>query len=233
MKSVVTWLWSDGGRGYTPEHVNVLHKMFQRHLPEPHRFICITDDAGDFSPDIEVMPTPADARALATLKTPEGGAFPSCYRRLWMFSDEARCLGERVLLVDIDLMLVGDARKLFEPQADFVGWKPTASWGHNNRRIGGGIYLITPGTRSHVWTDFKGAESIREARDAGYRGSDQAWISHKLWGCDLFPKSAGIYSIRDLRNGKSPPPADAVLIQHNGVVKPWTSRIPWVRKAWQ
>jgi hypothetical protein len=229
MRSIVCWLWN--GRGYRPEHVNVVHRMFRRHLAGDFRFICITDETEGFEAGIEVMPTPPEAAALAHLRTPEGGVFPSCYRRLWMFSEAARCLGDRVLLVDIDLLVVGNAEPLFAPTADFVGWKPTASWGHNNNRIGGGLYLMTPGTQTHVWEDFKGQESIAEARAAGYRGSDQAWISYKLWGCPLFPKEAGIYSIRDLRRAMKPP-ADAVLIQHNGSTKPWASRVPWVRDAW-
>ena len=230
MRSIVCWLWN--GRGYRPEHVNVVHRMFRRHLAGDFRFICITDETEGFEAGIEVMPTPPEAAALAHLRTPEGGAFPSCYRRLWMFSDAARCLGDRVLLVDIDILVVGDASRLFAPTADFVGWKPTASWGHNKNRIGGGLYLMTPGTQTHVWEDFKGQESIAEARAAGYRGSDQAWISYKLWGCPLYGPEAGIYSIRDLRNGAMKPPADAVLIQHNGSTKPWSSRVKWVRDAW-
>jgi CBS domain-containing protein len=211
--------------------VNVVHRMFRRHLPGDFRFVCITDDPGKYDEGVDVMSTPPEALALAHLRTPEGDMFPSCYRRLWMFSDAARCLGDRVLLVDIDILVIGDASRLFAPEGDFVGWKPTASWGHNNRRVGGGLYLMTPGTKTEVWEDFKGAESIALARKAGYRGSDQAWISYKLWGCPLFPKDAGIYSIRDLRRAMKPP-ADAVLIQHNGSTKPWASRVPWVRDAW-
>lgn len=232
MKSIVCWLWNDGGRDYRPEYVNVLHRMFQRHLPEPHRFICITDEAGEFDAGIEVIPTPPEALALADMRTPEGRGFPSCYRRLWMFSDAARMLGDRVLLVDIDLVLTGDVSHLFANQAPFVGWKPQASWGHNNNRIGGGLYALTPGTQTHVWGSFKGAESVAEARKAGFRGSDQAWMSYKLRGCPLMPKTAGIYSIRDLMDGRRPLPPDACLVQFNGTGKPWDSRLEWVRRHW-
>lgn len=229
MRSVVCWLWA--GRGYRPEHVNVLHRMFRRHLPGEFRFICITDEEGEFEAGIQAMPTPAEALKLADLQSPEGVRFPSCYRRLWMFSDEARCLGDRVLAVDIDVLVLGDASSLFAPTADFVGWRPKQTWGHSAERVGGGVYLLTPGSRTEVWTDFLGAESIAEARSAGYRGSDQAWMSYKLRGCEVFP--GGIYSIRDLRNGLLPPPPNAVLVQHNGQTKPWNSPVSWVRKAWR
>lgn len=234
--TVVTWLWRDGpqgGRGYVPEHVNILHRMFRRHLATPFRFVCITDERGQWDEGVETMPTPDAARALAHLQTPEGARFPSCYRRLWMFSDEARCLGARVLLVDLDVLVVRDPAPLFARDEDFVGWRPTASWGHARDRIGGGLYLLTPGTRTHVWTDFTGPASIAEARRAGYRGSDQAWISYSLRGCAVYGADAGIYSIRDLDNGRRPLPADARIVQHNGTVKPWDSRVPWVREAWR
>lgn len=232
MRSVVCWLWNEGSRDYRAKHVNVLHRMFRRHLPGEFRFICITDEAGPFDAGIEVMATPESARALCKLQTPEGARFPSCYRRLWMFSDEARSLGDRVLLVDIDVLVMADASPLFAPEADFVGWKPKASWGHNNSRIGGGIYLLTPGTQSRVWDEFKGLASIAEARQAGFRGSDQAWMSYKLQGCALYGPEAGICSIRDLQDGAKRPAAGMALVQHNGPRKPWESPYKWVREAW-
>lgn len=232
-KSIVCWQWGGAGRDFRPEHVNVLQRMFARHLPEPHRFICIADDTEGFDSAVEVIPTPPEAKALAHLRTPEGGRFPSCYRRLWMFSDEARCLGERVMLVDIDLLLTDDVSPLFAQTDDFVGWKPRASWGHNNRRIGGGLYLLTPGTRTQVWTGFNGAGSIAQARKAGYRGSDQAWMSYKLQGCTVLPPDCGVISIRDIDNGETLPPPGTRMVQHNGTVKPWTSKVEWVRDLWR
>lgn len=228
MKTVACWLW--GGRGYEPRHVNVLHRMFRRHLAEDHRFVCITDEPRRrFGPGIEVMPTPESALSIATLPSPEGRRFPSCYRRLWMFSQDAMRLGERVMLTDIDVVLTGDVSHLLTGDADFVGWRPRMSWGHNSRRIGGGLYVMRPGSRAHVWEEFNGARSIAEARRAGYRGSDQAWMSYQLRGCALM--SQGIYSIRDLRGGHLP--GDACLVQFNGPTKPWHSTLPWVREHWR
>lgn len=230
MRTVVTWLWA-GNRAYLPEHVNVLAAMFRRHLTLPHRFVCITDMSDGFDSDIDVMPMPAAAKDLGKFHTPEGGRFPSCYRRLWMFSSEAKCLGKRVLMVDIDLVLTGNIDHLFAPRARFVGWQPKASWGGTNR-IGGGMYLMTPGAHTEVFDDFKGMESIIAARAAGFRGSDQAWISHKLVGkVKLWPSDAGIYSIRDLKDGQLPD--DACLVQFNGTGKPWHGRPSWTLEHWK
>lgn len=229
-RTVVTWLWA-GNREYVPEHVNVLAAMFRRHLTLPHRFVCITDLKAGFEKGVEVMPIPASAQKLAAFRTPEGARFPSCYRRLWMFSDEAKCLGKRVLMTDLDVLLTRNVDHLFAPRAKFVGWQPKASWG-GRERIGGGLYLLTPGAHPEVYEDFQGMASIVQARAAGYRGSDQAWMSYMLFGkVKLWPESAGIYSIRDMKDGQLPD--DACLIQFNGTGKPWHGKPYWTREHWK
>lgn len=234
MLSVVCWLW--GGRGlgvrpYRPAHVNVLASMLRRHLRVPHELVCITDQTEGFDDTVRVAPMPAAAADLGKLKTPEGGRFPSCYRRLWLFSSEARQLGQRFLLVDIDVVLTGDITHLVQRDEPFVGWRPRAGWGNNNR-IGGGLYLMEAGARTDVFEQFRGPASIAKARAAGFRGSDQAWISYQLrQGVACWPDGSGIYSVRDLKNGKLP--ADARLVQFNGTRKPWDRSWSWVEEHYR
>jgi hypothetical protein len=237
--SIVTWLWDDGSarsRAFAPAHVNVLARMVARHLRTPHRFICVADSKSGFDSSVEVFETPSEARAVGALRSPEGARFPSCYRRLWMFSDAAKALGERVLLVDIDLVVVNDLAPIFEPKGDFIGWRPFRDWG-NPCRFGGGIYLLTTGSRTRVWNDFEGPGSIALARQAGFRGSDQAWISYKLSATEPYwGRESGIYSIRDFMADKSKLPADARLVQCNGPEKPWAAeaqKIHWIRENWR
>lgn len=233
MKSIVCWIWGNGERRYSPQHVNVLQRMFARHLPEKHRFICVTDETKGFDKGVEVIQTPAEAVRVGMFKSPEGLRFPSCYRRLWMFSDAAKVLGERVMLIDVDLVVLRDVTPMFDLTADFVGWRPFRDWG-TQMRYGGGIYLLTPGTRRHVWEKFTGDASIRAARAAGFRGSDQAWLSYALGAKEVhWPKSSGIYSIRDFPKTPHAPPSDARLVQFNGPVKPWNSPLLWARQNWR
>lgn len=232
MISVVTWLWCDGSRDYRAEHVNVLARMIHRRLSVAHQFICVADSGAGFAPGVEWFQTPPEAKRIGELRTPEGTRFPSCYRRLWMFSQEAREIGERVLLLDIDLVATGELAPLVEREADFIGWRPRAQWGHTDR-YGGGIYLLRTGSRRHVWEEFRGLSSIEEARRRGYRGSDQAWISHSLGAREeVWSDAAGIYSIRDLRNGLLPLPRDARIVQFNGPQKPWSTSLAWAREHW-
>lgn len=233
MIAVVAWLWQEGFRDYGPEHVNTLARMIRRRLALPHRFVCVADKPDGLEDGIEWFKTPVKAKAWGHLRNPEGPRFPTCYRRLWMFSEEAAVLGDRLMLIDIDLVATGELSHLFGFRDPFVGWRPQAYWGCQ-RRYGGGIYLLDAGARKHVWEQFKGAESIAAARVAGFRGSDQAWLSYALGEDEtVWPPSAGVYSIRDLRNGVLPLPADACLVQFNGPQKPWNSPLPWVRDHWR
>lgn len=230
--AVVCWLWDDGNRAYKPEHVRVLARMTARHLAG-HRFVCVTNMHGEFGPGVDVMPIPESARALCSLKTLEKPNFPSCYRRLWMFSDEAQSIAERVLLFDIDLIVTKSLEPIVDRAEDFVGWRPRASW-NGRDRLGGGMYLLRTGTRLKVWEDFDATTSPAIARAAGFRGSDQAWISYCLWGKEaMWSDNEGLYSIRDIKRGVRAMPSDAKVVQFNGNCKPWDAAAPkWAKEAW-
>ena len=230
-------MWSGvhlGDRPYQPAHVNALRKAVARHLPLPHRFICVADSYEGFDPEVEVHITPPEAAEIGALRSPEGGRFPSCYRRLYNFSEGAKAFGDRLLCTDVDWVPTSDLSPLFDRTEDFVGWRPLRTWGQPGKlRFGGGVYLLTPGKRTGVWSTFKGPMSIAEARRAGFRGSDQAWISYKLARTEpYYGREAGIYSIRDLNNGRLPLPADARMVHFNGTQKPWGSPLPWVAANW-
>lgn len=229
--SVVCWQWNVGFREYLPEHVNALAAMVKRHLPLPHKFICVTDETEGFSEGVELLKTPSAAKSLGDMPSPEGRSFPSCYRRLWMFSEEARLLGDRVLLLDIDCLVVGSLLPLVERDEDFVGWRPNYKWG--NERIGGGTWLLRTGTHTHIWEEFS-RQAAQEVRAKGYRGSDQAWLSYHLAGsCAKWSRSSGIYQSQDFKlTGYSRRPADARIVHFNGQRKAWQMRHhKWIRSA--
>lgn len=235
--AVVCWLWSGAARSFAPRHVDVLARMFRRHCAVPHRVVCITDrPASEFDRSIvDVVPTPSAARALERIKTPEGRGFPSCYRRLWLFSDEAREIGERFLQIDLDVVLTGNVDHIAARDASFVGWIPNEGVWHGRDRYGGGLFLLRAGAHPEVWGDFHGAPSIAEARRAGYRGSDQAWINHKLYGrTERLPDDAGIIMFRDLKKMPHVLPEGVRMVQFSGHKKPWGHlQLPWVAAHWR
>lgn len=221
-------------RFFKPEFIVRLAQLCRKHLKIPFRFVCITDEPQPNSADVTWMLTPAAALEAGQFRSPEGLRFPSCYRRLWAQSEEAaRVLSERCLLIDADLVPLRDLAPIVERDEPFVGWRPYRDWG-KQERIGGGIYLFKPGAHTKVWTEFmeNPQAAIARARQAGFRGSDQAWLSYKLAGkVPVWGRDAGIYSIRDFGNDHRLPP-DARLVQMNGPAhcKPWSYRGPatWV-----
>lgn len=229
--SFVCFLWNTGFRNYRPEHVNMLANAVHRFHPEPHRFICVADSDEGFADNVEVILTPRAAKKLTQYTAPQGNDFPSCYRRLWCFSDAATVLGERIMLLDIDCMITGNLRPLISVDGDFVGWRPMSIWGKEGR-IGGGTWMLKTGRLSWLWNDFiRDPEGmIRETRELGWNGSDQAIISRLLAKkYPIWPQMCGIYGVADGVFYWDLPPKDAVIVHFNSDQKPWTQDKLWMK----
>jgi len=215
--------------------------MVERHLPIPHRFICITDDTDGLDPRIEALPLPPltfdglvnphqhkydRARSWGSKKY-----FPSCYRRLWLFSEEAKALGSRVLALDVDLIVTGSLLPLVERKEAFIGWCDERN---TKRRVAGGVYLLRTGSRKDVWETFDPETSPQLAAAAGYTGSDQAWMSYKLCpGAATWGRADGLTKITWL---KGEPDETTRLVFTSGRDPPWNRdvmrRWPWITKYW-
>jgi hypothetical protein len=87
----------------------------------------------------------------------------------------------------------------------------------------------------HIWESFN-KEGVKRAKAAGFRGSDQAWLSYNLAGnVPIWPKDAGIYQAQDMkRDGYQRLPKDARIVHFNGNSKPWAMHhIDWIREHWR
>lgn len=235
MLSVICWKWKPpaGYRSaFGPQAVNVLKRMVARHYRRPHRFICVTDDATGIDEDIGIVPLWSDHAQLAS---PHGRGNPSCYRRLKMFSGEARRIfGDRFVSLDLDCVVTGDLAPIFDRTEDFVIWGDTSPKTPYN----GSLILMSAGARPQVWTDFDPASSPSKGLALGYVGSDQAWISAVLGpGEAKFSGADGVYSYRNeisRQHGRLPP--EARLVMFHGHTDPWDAdaqRLAWVRENWR
>ena len=138
--------------------------------------------------------------------------------------------------LDIDCLVVGDLEPLLRIDADFVGWRPGSVWGRTRRhRLGGGTWLLKTGTQTDVWDSLSPAGVVK-ARSEGWRGSDQAWISHKLSGkVPIWPQGAGIYQAQDIKpHSYRIKPPGARIVHFNGERKPWqfVNQIEWITEAY-
>lgn len=233
--SIVTYKWkpTPGYRSaFGPETVNVLRSMVARYYPKTHRFICVTDDPSGIDREVEIVPLWDDFKDLPS---PHGGKNPSCYRRLRAFSPEiADVFGPRFVTMDLDCVVTGDLRPIFDRTEDFV------CWGDTNPRTAynGSLILMNAGARPQVWERFNPRTSPQESKASGCFGSDQGWISYCLGPNEKkFGHSDGVYSFRnDLQQGRSLP-AGARLVFFHGRHDPWAdfvqSNYPWVRAHYQ
>ncbi len=229
----VCYRWQTPGyrSKFQPEHVTILRDMLERHYHGPHRFVVVDEHPDEIDKSIEAIQLWPDHRHLPP---PQGGKNPSCYVRLKGYSAEiASLFGPRFVVMDLDLVIVGDVTPLFNRPDDFVIWGDT----NRNTYYNGGLVLMNAGARRHVWDRFDPKISPTLAVKAQCFGSDQAWISYCLGpGEKKWSKLDGVYSFRNDFRMKSVRdlPANARLVMFHGSEDPWGVRVlrdyPWVRQ---
>ena len=239
MISFVTFKWrpvSGYRSSYGPEQVHTLQRMVARNYQKPHRFICVTDDPTGL--ECETVPLWNDH---ARIPNPSFKGGPSCYRRLKLFSrDIGSLLGERIVHLDLDVVITGDLIPLVDRPEPFVGWRNTNPlWPWN-----GSFFMLTAGAHPEVLESFDPSTSPRKSHAAGCRGSDQGWMSYVL-GKHLpcWTEKDGVWSYQDQiaqRGRRSWPhrmPNNAKVVIFHGAVDPWSAEArraaPWVKEHYR
>jgi len=226
--TVVCFKWATPGYRavFTSEHVNILRRMVLRHYPVQHRFLCITDDPKGLDDGIESFPIWDDHRAVPN---PTGGGRPSCYLRLKLWAPEmAAVLGPRWVMLDLDCVITGDLRPLFDRPEDVVMWQsPTNEWPYN-----GAMMMANSGARPQVWEQFDPKESPRITNKRGYRGSDQAWLSHIIPGESTWGEKDGVWFMQRMRP-RDRLPKDCRIVFTTAGDPPWKLNHPWAREHYR
>ncbi len=233
---IVTWKWSQPNyrSTFTSEHVNILAGMVARFYPEPHEMVCFTDDPKGIESHIRVLPLP---EKYSDVPSPHGPANPSCYRRLFMYSEQARdVIGHRFVSLDLDTVILDKMSPIWDRSDDFVIWGDTALRTYYN----GSMMMMAAGSRKQVWEQFDPIESPKETRRRHMTGSDQAWISLCLGpGQPKWTTADGVYSFRNHINVKQNPglPKNARIVFFHGSFDPWMPKVqqqyPWVKKFYR
>lgn len=241
MLSVVCWKW---GEKFSAEHVNALARGFAANYHAEHRFYCITDesigsDRENYSPDIRLYDLglferryPVEARKC------KGRNF----RKLQILSEGMRpWLGDRILQLDLDVLIVGDVTPLFY-RPDPIVISRSISQAKRGWSFNTGLMLINTGLMDRVWEWWKhDPQSLLDAAErAGWGAcpSDESIVSFALSEhTPVWTDADGVYAWREHRDGLlNGPPANARLIHFYGewdhLPANFQNRVPWVREAW-
>lgn len=233
MVTIVTWKWHDPRypRPLLPLYYNIMYAMLARNITLPEwRLVVMTDSVAGLDGRIETMPLPKSKAVPA--RNPYGDKFPTCYQRLWLFSDEAKVLGDRVINIDVDAIIVGNIDHMLTRTESFVGWTdPEFKW----KKVAGGLYSLQTGAHTEVWNQFDPIKSPKVSKEAGMFGSDQGWMSYKLYPPPgEFTRRDGAYYAKWLPHKQLND--EARIIQTPGDMKPWDKQAirayPWISTHW-
>lgn len=200
--TVVLWKW---GTRYGREHLNKMQSMLQRCLTVPHNIVCITDKPSDVP------------KGMATFNvdyTVHKADF-KCIRRMWLYAGPRSKgqpwpgdLGDRLLQLDLDVVLTGSIDPLVDRPDPFVIWKSESTkqpfrphgWAYNAT-----VMLLTPGARRDVWDRYV-ADRKGVGKSADKDGWDVRTCSDQAIGTYLlkdnhppfWTDADGIYSYRGI-----------------------------------
>jgi hypothetical protein len=240
MITFVLWKWMQPAPRtvYTSEHVNVMAGMIAHNMKgAKYRILCVTDHAAGLR--CESYPLWDD---LSDTPNASGRHLPSCYRRLRLYdADTQRQMGiqrgDRIVSIDIDTIVTGDLKPLVALPHRYVGWELRGP--KHDRVFNGSLQMFNAGDLQEIWSTFDPVKSPRVANEAGYFGSDQAWLSYNLVG------KAGSFGLRypvvaSYPNNTVPMGqlvAQTKLIFFHGRMKPWYPQAikdtPLIERYWR
>ena len=215
----ITWLWKGWRDVYNERHVMALRRMLQKFGPD-HRLLVVSD---------RELALPDDVIVYSIWKQPiQPGLHvkQNCFARLKLFDpDFGHKLGNRLVSIDLDVLIQDDISPLFETFPDFRAVAGVSSY------YNGSMWEMRPGTNAHVWSRLletyprEVIRQIEKARHGFYRpvnGSDQAWLSMHIEDGELWTLQDGVlhYSEEKLPERRHNL-RDARMICFAGGTKPW------------
>jgi hypothetical protein len=206
---VITWLW---GSLYGSHYVDRLASGVERNLGNHTFTVC--------GPPPEDMHLTAIPGCLARLRT-----FDPNWQRSMGFD-----AGDKILCLDLDLIVTGSLEPLFNRQEPFVILQGANS--RNPCKFNGSVWLLEAGYRPDVWEDFTVA-AARKAKFWKYP-EDQAWFEHMMPDASAYGPKDGVFAFQKpgWPSGESLP-RGARIVAFPGARDPSQfEHLPWVRDHW-
>lgn len=207
--TVCTFVW---GKKYGPEYTERLLAGVNRNRAAPFDFTVIRCDDDPLT------------------------QVPGCFSRLRLFdpdwcADHGFKAGDRVLVLDLDLIVTGSLDPLFEGDDPFrILQGVNAS---NPCPMNGSVWRLDIGHRPDVWTDFSLEAAAKVPHDRF--PDDQAWFAAQMPDAGAYTDADGVYAFqkRGWPKGNALP-KNARLVAFPGWRDPvGFQHLPWVAEHWR
>jgi hypothetical protein len=243
MLTVIAFYWIDPARArnvvLTPQDVRIWRSMVQRNLTIPHQIKLVTHRP-DLFEDFDCVPLDLAKHVPGT-----------CLVKLQAHKIGGVAKeGERVWLMDIDLVVTGPLDPLVARDEPMVFFKnPNFEVGGKRGFIQGSLQLFTVGATEFLYSDFDPRRDMAWI-NRRFGGAEQCWISERLntqyplmgweWDVPYWDESSGVYGAGRLFGGKmgngvtTELPANARIVVTPGDRKATDPRTqeqhPWMRQ---
>ena len=211
------------GTLYPADYVNVLFNACRRHISGSFRFVCLTDDASDFLPEIEHFGIPDIGLSV------EEWRLPGIWPKLAIYQPDLYGLRGRCLFIDLDMMVFDGVGDLFDYGQGLVATDMGPAW-ETPPRDGPGKQVAT----SIFAFDFGAEAQILEAftrdKDAAMKRfqNEQDFVGAHAKSLDYFPPGWVLSFKRHLRQPvgldlvlpPKRPPADCKVLAFHGRPRP-------------
>lgn len=235
------------GTLFPAEYVNVLYNACRSNITGDFRFVCLTNEGDDISPEVEVYPVPL-------FGLDEGHYYDGAWPKMAIFLKDLYGLQGRALYMDLDMVVCGGLDELFESPGnlaaiDFQPWKNEPG----GPRLMGAMLSFELGSLDYL------VENLRVNRDelvSKYR-NDQNYMQGEVKNIHYWPREWIVSFKHDLRQPlivdrfrePSPPPSHAKVVAFHGRPRPidlirppkgnWdrfphygSGAVSWMREYW-
>jgi hypothetical protein len=179
-----TFKW---GKGYPATYTNTLFRALRDLNSRPFRFVSITDDPTGLDDGIEAIPLPSFRLERENWN---GGKWP----KLAVFAPNLFPAGTPVILVDVDVVVVGDLMPMIDRIVERPGLHIIHNWPNKleqwfprlfntNKRSNSSVVGFTAGGQGGIWDAFASSEFSELDRER----NDQEYIHNRAENRQYWP----------------------------------------------
>lgn len=172
------------GTRYPANYVNFLHAGVQRHLHQPFRFVCCTEDPTGLAAGVETVPFPANPGLRR--------GWPDVLVKLLVTRDGFGGLVGPTLFLDLDVVILGGLDDFFtyepgknciihnwvNPRKEFIGRRPAV--GNSS------VFRFEAGRANYIYETFQ--REMAQAEDLNVWNTEQAFLTHAMGEVRWWPE---------------------------------------------